>query len=113
MSVSIVVADDQPLVRAGIVMLLRAETDLEVVAEAANGREAVQLARAHRPDVVIMDVRMPDMDGVEATRLLTAEDEYPDQLTKVLVLTTFDDDEAVYGASRFPRPGVGSNGSQR
>jgi DNA-binding NarL/FixJ family response regulator len=99
-SVSIVVADDQPLVRAGIAMLLRGEEDFEVVAEASDGQEAVDLARLHRPDLVLMDLRMPSMDGVSATRLLTAEGSHPDQLIKVLILTTFDDDEAVYGALR-------------
>jgi DNA-binding NarL/FixJ family response regulator len=99
-SISIVVADDQALVRAGITMLLRAEQDLEVAAEASDGQEAVDLARSHQVDLVLMDIRMPGMDGVTATRLLTAEAEDPDRLTRVLVLTTFDDDGALYGALR-------------
>jgi DNA-binding NarL/FixJ family response regulator len=99
-SVRIVLAEDQPLVRAGIAMLLRSEEDFEVVAEASDGQEAVDLARLHRPDLVIMDVRMPGMDGVSATRLLTAEGLHPDQLIKVLTLTTYDEDEVVYEALR-------------
>lgn len=102
MTITVVIADDQPLVRVGISMLLAAEPDIQVVGEASDGREAVELARAQHPDVVVMDVRMPGMDGVAATRVLTADDisSGPDRLTKVLVLTTFDDDESVYGALR-------------
>jgi DNA-binding NarL/FixJ family response regulator len=98
--ISVLVADDEALIRAGIVMMLNVEPDLVVVAEAADGAEAVELARRHRPDVVLMDVRMPVLDGVEATRLLCAEGESPEAaaLVKVLVLTTFEDDAAVYGA---------------
>ena len=100
MTVGVLVADDQAIVRAGIVMMLEAQTDIEVVAEAGNGREAVDLARRLQPDVVLMDVRMPVLDGVAATRELCA-DQPPTEhgsLVKVLVLTTFDDDAAVYGA---------------
>lgn len=102
MTITVIIADDQPLVRAGISMLLAAESDIYVVGEASDGREALKLASALQPEVVVMDVRMPGMDGVAATRALTADDisSGPDQLTKVLVLTTFDDDESVYGALR-------------
>ena len=99
--ISVAVADDQPLVRAGIVMLLHAQPDLEVVGEAADGAEAVALAARLRPEVMIIDVRMPGLDGVEATRRITEETAAtPDQLVKVLILTTFNDDEAVYAALR-------------
>jgi DNA-binding NarL/FixJ family response regulator len=99
-TISVVIADDQPMMRAGLVMLLTAEPDIEVVGEAADGAAAIRLARALRPDVVVMDLRMAGMDGVTATRALADVDEAPDYLTKVLVLTTFDDDELVYGALR-------------
>ena len=108
-TVSVVVADDQPLVRSGLVLLLQADAGVRVVAEAADGQQAVDRARQHRPDLVVMDLRMPGTDGVTATRLLTADASNPqhgghpsdpDHLTKVLVVTTFDDDESVYGALR-------------
>ena len=99
MTITVLVADDQPLVRAGIVLILEAEPDIEVVGEASNGREALELAAADHLDVVVMDVRMPVLDGISATRQLTA-DRTVGETTRVLVLTTFDDDEAVYGALR-------------
>jgi DNA-binding NarL/FixJ family response regulator len=98
MTISVAVVDDQPLVRAGIAMLLGAEHDISVVAEISDGSEVVTALRGVDVDVVVMDIRMPGMDGVTATRLLTDDTARPDQLTKVLVVTTFDDDEAVYGA---------------
>ncbi|WP_426120732.1 response regulator [Kocuria sp. LHG3120] len=100
MSIRILVADDQPLIRAGIAMMLRAEPDFEVLAEASDGQQALELARAHRPDLVLMDARMPNVDGITATRQITTDSADPDHLTKVLVLTTFNDDEVVYGALR-------------
>jgi DNA-binding NarL/FixJ family response regulator len=91
-----VLADDQPLVRSGLRVLMADHPDLEVVGEAATGAEAVQLVRNVRPDVVVMDIRMPGMDGIEATRQVTAGP----ATTRVLMLTTFDDDDHVYGALR-------------
>jgi DNA-binding NarL/FixJ family response regulator len=93
---SVVIADDQALVRGGFRLILAAEDDLEVVGEAENGREAVALVRELRPDVVLMDMRMPVLDGIAATRDIVAER----IATRVLVLTTFDADEIVYDAMR-------------
>lgn len=95
MSTSILIADDQALVRAGFRMILEAAGDLRVVAEACNGSEAVEAARALHPDVVLMDIRMPKMDGLEATRQILAAD---GPTPHVLMLTTFDRDEYVYDA---------------
>jgi DNA-binding NarL/FixJ family response regulator len=92
----VLVADDQPLVRAGLASVLRSEGDLEVVAEAGDGAAALALARTHRPDIVLMDIRMPVLDGLTATRRLLAE--LPD--TKVVVLTTFDVEQYVFEALR-------------
>jgi DNA-binding NarL/FixJ family response regulator len=102
---AVLVADDQSLVRAGFRMMLEAQPDLEVVGEAVNGREAVQKTVRLRPDVVLMDVRMPQMDGIEATRQLTARPSTDTAAERsnpprVLVLTTFDLDEYVYDALR-------------
>jgi DNA-binding NarL/FixJ family response regulator len=94
--ISVVIADDQALVRAGFTMILQAHDDLHVVAGAATGREAVKAAADHRPDVVLMDVRMPDTDGIEATRHIVRD--LPE--SKVLMLTTFDDEQVVYAALR-------------
>ena len=94
----VLIADDQSLVRAGFRALLDAQADIEVVAEAADGAEAVELTRRERPDVVLMDVRMPRMDGLEATGRITADALLPD--TRIVVLTTFELDEYVFGALR-------------
>ena len=94
--IKVVVADDQALVRAGFRVLVDSAADLEVVGEAANGVEAVELAGEHRPDVVLMDIRMPDMDGLEATRRITALD--LDPAVRILILTTFALDEYVFDA---------------
>jgi prevent-host-death family protein len=96
--ISVLLADDQGLVRAGFRALLDAQSDIEVVAEAADGEEAVELTRRARPDVVLMDVRMPRMDGLEATRRITSMPGLAD--TRVIVLTTFELDEYVFGALR-------------
>ena len=96
MSVRVLVADDQEIVRTGLVMILDAQPDIEVVGEAADGREAVTLARRLRPDVCLFDIRMPELDGIEATRLLAGPG-VEDPLA-VVVITTFDLDEYVHGA---------------
>jgi DNA-binding NarL/FixJ family response regulator len=98
MSVRILVADDQELVRAGLKMVLEPESDFEIVGEAADGAEAVEVARRTRPDVVLMDVRMPGTDGIEATRRLLQGDRA--EQVRILILTTFDLDEYVYAALR-------------
>jgi len=103
MSIRVVVADDQTLVRAGFRLLVDSAVDLEVVGEAVDGAEAVELARRERPDVVLMDIRMPRMDGVEATRRIAADELLGE--VRVLMLTTFDLDEYVYQALR-----VGASG---
>ena len=91
--IRVALADDHELVRTGFRLILSAEPDIEVVAEAANGEEAVDAVRTHRPDVVLMDVRMPVLDGIEATRRVAGE-------TRVLVLTTFEVDSVVFDALR-------------
>jgi DNA-binding NarL/FixJ family response regulator len=96
--IRVVVADDQALVRAGFVSLLSAADDLTVVAEAADGHEAVAAARAHHPDVVLMDVRMPHLDGLAATRAITEEASLTD--VRVIMLTTYEFDEYVFEALR-------------
>ncbi|MGH3927839.1 MAG: response regulator [Pseudonocardiaceae bacterium] len=98
MTIRVLVADDQDIVRAGLRMILDAQPDIEVVGEAADGREAVALARALRPDVCLFDIRMPEVDGIEATRQLAGPD--VDDPLAVVVITTFDLDEYVLGALR-------------
>jgi DNA-binding NarL/FixJ family response regulator len=96
MTIRVLVADDQSMVRAGFRMLLSGEPDIEVVAEASNGIEAVDKAARFRPTVVLMDIRMPELDGLEATRRILASDD----TARILILTTFDLDEYVYEALR-------------
>jgi DNA-binding NarL/FixJ family response regulator len=96
MSIRVLVADDQDIVRTGLTMILEAQPDIEVVGQAANGREAVALARRLRPDVCLLDIRMPELDGLEATRQLAGPD--VDDPLPVVVITTFDLDDYVYGA---------------
>jgi DNA-binding NarL/FixJ family response regulator len=98
MSVRIVLADDQALLRKGFRMILEAEDGVEIVGEAADGSDAVRLVELYRPDVVLMDVRMPVLDGIEATRAITSSDAAG--TTRVLILTTFDLDEYAFSALR-------------
>jgi DNA-binding NarL/FixJ family response regulator len=95
-SIRVLVADDQALVRGGFRMILEAKDDLEVVGEAEDGAQAAELAEQHRPDVVLMDVRMPVLDGIEATRRIVASG----NAARIIVLTTFDADEYVFAALR-------------
>jgi len=109
-TIRVLLADDQTLIRAGYKMILDAEPDLEVVGEATNGREAVFLSRTTRADVVLMDIRMPEMDGIEATRRIAADEDLAG--VRILVLTTFENDENVLlavraGASGFLGKNVG------
>ena len=98
MSVRVIVADDQEIVRTGLTMMLNAQPDIEVIGEAADGEEAVELARRLRPDVCLFDIRMPGMDGIEATRRLAGPG--VEDPMAVVVITTFDLDEYVYAALR-------------
>ncbi|MEV0150559.1 MULTISPECIES: response regulator transcription factor [unclassified Nonomuraea] len=96
MTIRVVLADDQPLIRAGLRTVIAGTPDTDVVGEAGTGAQAVRLARELRPDVVLMDIRMPGMDGIEATQLITTGGPAP----RVVILTTFDDDDNVYAALR-------------
>lgn len=103
MTLRVVVVDDQRLVRRGFVMVLEHEHDIQVVAEAGTGLEAIEAARKYQPDIILMDIRMPDLDGLEATSRILAEGH---DNTRIIILTTFDPDEYIYkalqaGASGF------------
>lgn len=101
--IRVVIADDQALVRSGFAALIGLEPDIEVVAEVTTGREAIAAAREHRPDVLLMDIRMPDLDGLEATRLITEDAAL--STVHVVMLTTFDLDEYVFQSLRFGASG--------
>ncbi|WP_031082577.1 response regulator, partial [Streptomyces sp. NRRL WC-3549] len=105
MSIRVIIVDDQAMVRAGFAALLAAQSDIEVVGEAPDGRQGVEVSRRTCPDVVLMDVRMPEMDGLAAARELLSPGEGTDHRPKVLMLTTFDVDDYVYEALR-----VGASG---
>jgi DNA-binding NarL/FixJ family response regulator len=97
MTIRVAVVDDQALVRGGFAMVLGQQDDIEVVAQAGTGVAAIEMARTHRPDVILMDIRMPEMDGLEATTHILAEADWP---VRVLILTTFEPDSYVYRALR-------------
>jgi len=96
-SIKVAIVDDQALVRGGFAVMLGLQDDIEVVAEAGDGAAAIEIARTHRPDVILMDIRMPGMDGLTATKAIVDSADWP---VKVLILTTFDPDEYVYEALR-------------
>lgn len=99
--IRVLIADDQELIRQSLSFVLDAQADIAMVGTASNGREAIELVRKEKPDVVLMDIRMPEVDGVECTRLIKTA--YPQ--IKVIILTTFDDDEYVFGALRYGASG--------
>lgn len=99
--IRVLIADDQELIRQSLSFVLDAQADIEIVGTASDGREAIELVRKEKPDVVLMDIRMPEVDGVECTRLIKSA--YPQ--IKVIILTTFDDDEYVFGALRYGASG--------
>lgn len=109
MTLRILLADDQALLRGTFRLLIEAEPDMEVVGEAGTGRQAAELTRANRPDVVVMDIRMPDLDGLAATGMITANPGLAD--TKILILTTFEDDDYVAQALRAGASGFLSKGA--
>ena len=98
MSTKILITDDEELVRTGFRMILEAQDDFEVLGEASNGSEAVEMTRSLQPDVILMDIHMPGMDGLEATKQIVDDERTPE--SRVLILTTFDQDESVYKALR-------------
>ena len=109
MTIRVLLADDQALMRRGFKVLIDGTKDIDVVGEASTGREAVELARMTRADVVIMDIRMPDMDGITATKLITSDEDLAG--VRVLILTTFEIDEYVFGALRAGASGfLGKSG---
>jgi two-component system NarL family response regulator len=95
-SIRVMIADDHPVVRTGLALMLRYEPDMEVVAEASNGREVVEMFRLHRPDVTLMDLRMPEMDGIEAIAAIRSE--FP--AARIILLTTYDGDEGIFRGLR-------------
>ena len=99
--IRVILADDQELIRESLSFVLNAQADIDMVGIATNGREAIELVRREKPDVVLMDIRMPEVDGVECTRLI--KEAYPQ--IRVIILTTFDDDEYVFGALRYGASG--------
>jgi len=110
MTVTLLVVDDQVLIRTAVVELIRSSGEIEVVGEAVNGREAVRLARELHPDVVLMDIRMPVMDGIEATSTIRADDGLGS--TRVLILTTFEEDEYLLAALRAGADGFIGKGAE-
>ena len=98
--IHVLIADDHPVVRTGLALMLKYEPDMEVVAEASNGREAVELYRRHRPDVTLMDLRMPEMDGVEAITAIRSQS----PSARIILLTTYDGDEDIYRGLRAGAP---------
>ncbi|MFB7915849.1 response regulator [Streptomyces sp. NPDC056061] len=110
MTIRVLLADDQALLRGTFRMLFDSTDDMETVGEASNGQEALELARAHRPDVVLMDIRMPEMDGLDATRIISESEDLAG--VRVLILTTFEDDEHVAEALRAGASGFLGKGAR-
>lgn len=99
--IKVLIADDQELIRESLEIVLKTKEDIEVIATAANGREVIRNIRKEKPDVILMDVRMPEMDGVQCTRII--KENYPDIM--IIILTTFDDDEYIYSALKYGASG--------